>query len=190
MHDDTCGSNHFPILPNNIKPTGGKIPRWKLDKANWEEFEEKCKEKLTHIQPNNDIIEYFTETLNSIAIDCIPRNATPNKQNIPWFNNKCLETIRRRKAALKIQKEPTTSNLIEYKLNRAKARKEIKAAKRKCWQNYVNKLNCSTKPKVIKERIRRIASKQQTISIKHLSKDNSIITDKKNYNRTVSRNFL
>ena len=24
VHDDTCGSDHFPILLNNIKPTGGK----------------------------------------------------------------------------------------------------------------------------------------------------------------------
>ena len=44
--------------------------------------------------------------------------------------------------------------------------------------------------KVIWEMIRKIASKQPTIPIKHLSKDNSIITDKKNYNRPVSRNFL
>ena len=29
------------------KPTGAKILRWKLDKPNWEKFEEKCKEKLT-----------------------------------------------------------------------------------------------------------------------------------------------
>ena len=76
VHDDTCGSDPFPILLNNIKPTGEKIPHWKLDKANWAKFEEKCKEKLTHKEPNNDTIEYFTETLNSIAIDCIPKNAT------------------------------------------------------------------------------------------------------------------
>ena len=94
VYDDTCGSNHFPILLINIKPTGEKILRWKLDKANWEKFKETCKEKPTHKEPNNDTIEYFTETLNSIAIDCIPRNATPNKQNIPWFNNKCQEAIR------------------------------------------------------------------------------------------------
>ena len=31
VHDDTCGS----ILLNNTKPTGEKIPHWKLDKANW-----------------------------------------------------------------------------------------------------------------------------------------------------------
>ena len=139
----------------------------------------------TNTQRANDIIEYFTETLNSIAIDCIPKNATPNKRNRPWFNNKCQEATRRQKAALKkFQKEPTTSNLIEYKLNRVKARKEIIAAKR-CWQNYVNKLNCSTKPMVIWERIRKNTGKQKTIPIKHLSKDNSIITDKKIYNRIV-----
>ena len=102
---------------------------------------------------------------------------------MPGSNQTAKSSIKKK------QKEPTTSNLIEYKLNRAKTRKEIKAAKRKCWQNYVNKLNCSTKPKVIWEMIRKIAGKQQTIPIKHLSKDSSLITDKKNYNRNVSRNF-
>ena len=78
-----------------------------------------------------------------------------------------------------IQKELTTFNMIEYKLNRGKAWKEIKTAKRECWQNDVNKLSYSTKPKAIWEMIRKIAGKQQTITIKHLSKDNSRITDKK-----------
>ena len=32
-------------------------------------------------------------------------------------------------------------NLIDYKLKKAKAQKEIKAAKRECRQSYVNKLN-------------------------------------------------
>ena len=87
MHDDSCGSNHFPVLLNNIKPTREKILHWKLKKANWEKFQEKYKKTNTQRakEANNDTIEYFTETLNSIAIDCIPKNATPNKQNRPWL---------------------------------------------------------------------------------------------------------
>ena len=46
VHDDTCGSDHFPIMIKSIEPCSEKILRWKLDKANWETFKEKCKNKL------------------------------------------------------------------------------------------------------------------------------------------------
>ena len=112
VHNDTCGSDHFPILQHNIKPTRvGGILHWKLDKANWRKFEEKYKEKLMHKEPNNDTIEYFTEMLTSIAINCIPKNSTPNKRNRPWFNNRCQEAIRQRKAAFK--KNPKRTNNIQ-----------------------------------------------------------------------------
>ena len=54
-----------------------------------------------HKEPNNDTIEYFIKMLNSIAIDSIPKTATPNKQNTPWFSNKWQEAIKLRKAGLK-----------------------------------------------------------------------------------------
>lgn len=46
-----------------------------------------------------------------------------------------------------------TANLINYKLNRAKARKTIKEAKKYCWLKYVKKkkLNSATKTESILE---------------------------------------
>ena len=59
VHKGTCGNNHFPILlTQNLQE---KIPRWKLDKAKWGKFEEKCKENLIHKEPNYNTIEYFTK---------------------------------------------------------------------------------------------------------------------------------
>ena len=72
-----------------------------MNKAHWEKFEEKYKEKLKHKEPNYDSIEYFIKILNSIAKDCIPKTATPNKQSRPWFNDWCQETIKLQKVALK-----------------------------------------------------------------------------------------
>ena len=127
-----------------------KTPHWKLDKANWQIFKEKCKNRLTHIETHHDIVEHFTEALIEIAKECIPRNSTPNKCNRPCFDNECRKAIRLRRAALKrFQKQPTTPNLIEYNLNRTKARMRIKAAKKECWQKYVSRLNSSSEPKAI-----------------------------------------
>ena len=134
VQDETHGSDYFPIL---IKIT--KVPRWKLDK---EIFKEKCKNKLTHIEANYNIIEDFTETLIEIAKDCVPRNSTPNKRNRPWFDNECQKAIRLRRAALKkFQKEPTTSNLIEYQLDRAKAHRVIKNIGKYMLANWLHPLN-------------------------------------------------
>ena len=56
MYDDTCGSDHFLILSQSSEASSEKTSRWKLDKANYQLFKEKCKNRLTHI------VEHFTET--------------------------------------------------------------------------------------------------------------------------------
>ena len=58
----------------------------------------------------------------SIAEKSIPKNSTPNKKNKLWFNKECKEAINKRKAALrKFKKEPTASNLTNYKLYKEEA---------------------------------------------------------------------
>ena len=181
---------HFPILIQSPEASSEKTPRWKLDKADWQIFKEKCKNRLTHIETNHDIVEHFTETLIEIAEGCVPKGSTTNKRSRPWFDNECRKAIRLRRTALKrFQKQHTTPNLIEYKLNRAKARSVIKAAKKECWQKYVGRLNSSSKPKANCEMIRKIAGKHQATLIKQLSKNNFIITDKKNISDLLAETF-
>ena len=109
---------------------------------------------------------------------------------LSWFDNECQKAIRLQRAALKrFQKQPTTPNLIEYKLNRALAHRVIKAVKKECWQKYVSRLNSSSKPKAIWEMIWKIAGKHQATPIKHLSKNNFVINDKKNIANLLAETF-
>ncbi|VDI77887.1 Hypothetical predicted protein [Mytilus galloprovincialis] len=40
VHDDLCGSDHFPIVRKNLFTSAQqRVPRWKLDKADWSLFE-------------------------------------------------------------------------------------------------------------------------------------------------------
>ena len=57
------------------------------------------------------------------------------------------------------KKEPITKNCIEYKQKRAKARKTIKETKKKCWQEYISKINTSIKTKTIWKMVRIISGK-------------------------------
>ena len=46
VHDDLCGSDHFPIILESLKSTVGDKPtRYKFNKADWTLYEQMCREK-------------------------------------------------------------------------------------------------------------------------------------------------
>ena len=147
VYDDTCKSDHFPIVLESLQPQDDDLPRWRLNKANWEEFRSQCQKHL--IVNNTETILEFFEKLINIAKTRILHNPTTHKRDRPWFSKECKYAIRLRQAALrKFNTEPTTSNLISFKFRRANARKSIREAKKKSWQNYVSKLNTSNVKRV------------------------------------------
>ena len=76
---------------------------------------------------------------------CIPKTSTNPKKSNPWYNNDCKNAVRQRKQALsKFCKYPTGAKLKNVKVQRAKARRTIKSAKRNTWKSYVSKLNNKT----------------------------------------------
>ena len=77
----------------------------------------------------------------------------------------------------KIKKNTFTKNCIEYKQKRAKAHKIIKETKKKCWQEYISKINTITKPKTKWKMVRKISGKHNPPLIKHLFIKNSKITE-------------
>ena len=164
----------FPNCTREFAPSR----RWRLNKANWEEFRSQCQKHL--IVNDTETIPKFSKKLINIAKTCIPHNPTIHKRDRPWFSKECKQAIRLRRAALrKFNTEPTTSNLISFKFHRANARKIIREAKKKSWQNYVSKLNTSSNIKTVWLMIRKIASKKQSTPLKHLSVTNHKITGKK-----------
>ncbi len=79
----------------------------------------------------------------------IPKtSANPKRFNKPWFDEDCKEAIKARKKSLrKINSRATPENLNQHKILRAKARRTIKASKRKTWKSFVSKLNSRSKIK-------------------------------------------
>ena len=50
VHDDLCGSDHFPIFLNNIGPDIDEpVSRWKFNKANWAQFQTLCAHEFLKI---------------------------------------------------------------------------------------------------------------------------------------------
>ena len=87
----------------------------------------------------------FTSALHDISEECFPKSSTSSKRRNPWFSDECKTAINKRKSALrKFNKNPSRENHLYSKLNRAKARRTIKEAKRLSWRQYVNNLNSKT----------------------------------------------
>ena len=86
VYDDTCGSDHFPIVLESLHPQD-ELPQWRLNKANWEEFHFQCQKHL--IVNNTETILEFSEKLINIAKTCILHNPTTYKRDRPWFSKEC-----------------------------------------------------------------------------------------------------
>ena len=187
-YKDTCGSDHYPIIIDMNNNIQDHTPRWNINKADWIKFQHLCSKEL--IEDKIQTMEHYTQTLISIATKSIPKSSPSGKKNKPWFNSECKEIIKQRKAALKnFKKQPTTSNLLIYKQQRAKARKTIKESKRKCWQEFVQGMNISTKPKTVWKIIRKISGKQDPMPIKHLLAQNIKVTEKKAIANQLAETF-
>ena len=129
-------------LNRTLFSTEDHIPKWKLNRANWDLFNTLCTGKLVpeNFKDSSDPIADCTSSLIEISKECIPQTSTnPTKSN-PWYNDDCKEAIKQRKQALsKFKRSPNTNNFNDIKVFRAKARKTIKLSKRKSWRSYVSK---------------------------------------------------
>ena len=168
------GPDHFPILlMNDGPPSIERVQRWKLAKANWDEFQPLCSTRLQQsaISDADDPMSLFTSILKDIAEVTIPKtSAVPKRFNKPWFSDICKEAIKERNRALeRFKHEPTESNLNAYRIARAKARRDIRYGKKTSWRNYVSKMNSQTSVKSVWNRIRKIKGKD-TSSLTEMSR--------------------
>ena len=181
--DDLHGSDHFPIQVSEVGPSVQQRPqRWKLHKANWEQFRVQCEQTIHPSAFKNceNPAELFTSLLYLAAENSIPRTSTdPKHPNKPWFNNDCKKAIGERKSVLRqFNLRPTQENLLKFKIARAKARRTIKQSKRASWRQYVSGLNSRSSVKKTWEMIRKINGKSSTLNVGHLNVGDDVVTSK------------
>ena len=143
VHNDQCGSDHFPIIIKNSKAEPLlAVARWKFSKADWTKFRTIFSDVVgvTSVLEADDPVEVFTAILVDAATGSIPRTAmSPERLTKPWFNQACKDAIKQRKKALhRFQAQPTLNNLQNYKIQRAIARRTIRQNKKTSWQTYVS----------------------------------------------------
>ena len=195
---DTWGSDHHPILIElNEKcfysPYKSSV-RWSLKKGSWDKFKVACDEFI--LEPDNDNCEdtynTFIDQLVTAIDSSFPKitGQVNNVKKVPtsWWNDKCEQAIKDRKAALKILKKSChPDDLIAYKRACAIARKTIKQAKREDWRQFCSSINSQSSSKQIWSKIKRINKVQKKISIPVLKQGNvDFITDLDKANHMVN----
>ena len=171
--DRTVSEDLFLVVIESVcYSTNDHNAKWKLNKANWELYHSLCEERLKIDKFNNsfDPLDDFTFSLLDISNKSIPKTSTYPKKSKQWYNHECKDAIKQRKQALsKFCRYPTDENLNKVKNFRAKARRTIKAFKRKSWKSYVSNLNHKTPVQKVWDMIRKISGKSKSPSFTHLN---------------------
>ena len=165
VHDDCCGSDHFPIIltaaedDNNIKHQ-----RWKFKQADWNSFKALCSSRLNeHAFVSEDPIPDFSYILFEIAEITIPESSVSSKPRKPWFDEECKQAIKDRKRAERtFRRSFSHSKLSSFRIYRAKARRTIKSKKRSSWKQFVSSINNRTPMHKIWNMINRIKGRKNS----------------------------
>ena len=188
--NDTFGSDHFPIIISSTKsssPSPQFQQYWKINKADWTNFAQKCENSLNE-NANITSIEQFVDSLVSISNDTIPKTRSKMKRiKKPWFTDDCKQSITQRKKALRnLRNHPTSSNIDRFRICRAKARRTMREAKRISWKNFVSKINSNTPSRRIWNMLHKIQGNDISQPVKHLKVNNNSITDTKEIANTLA----
>ena len=147
----TVGSDHCPVM-TKIGTTiyyekGKMIPRWKLEKANWDAFQKISTIRMNTFQQENlmDVNVFNAELVKKMvqsAEETIPKTTGARRtKNVPWWTDECRIAIKKRnKAFRKLKKINSQDTLIEYNRAQAVVRRTIRKQKRTFWRQYCNSI--------------------------------------------------
>lgn len=188
--DDCYSSDHYPILTRALVHSESKSKIiYNIKKADWELYREVLSLPRLEEDANTDINAFITSITDASNIS-IPRvEIRPGCPPVPWWTQECKEAIRNRKSALnRFKHHPNIENLIEFKKHRAKAKRIIKDAKRKSWENYASSININTSSQEMWNKINRIKSRPSRI-IAGISQNNNWITNTEEITNTFASHF-
>jgi len=147
-----CGSDHaLLIIEIHINPNTiifKTRERWNFDSGCFV----KWRKALPPIEEKNNVdlqnrYNKFCQNIEGACSETFKTNKTTvlAKYSKPWWSKACSEALKqKRKAKNLLKKHPTMENLIEVKKSTAILKKITKEQKRKSWEEYCNKINCST----------------------------------------------
>lgn len=201
VHNDTCHSDHFPVLTkihslqdNNVQRSNRVI--WLYKRADWLKYQNLI--TFHDLQLKNDmdincIINDMNKDILEAANSAIPKlNISKVPRMVPWWNEVVKRALKERSDALRIYKsDRSLENFINYKRKKAKARYEIKASKKGSWMLFVESINEPVSQSEMWNKIGRFRGKKKRDPISVLkSEDGTLTLEKKEIADILARSYM
>ena len=163
---DIHDSDHYPIFLKTTFDYAGTpffFPRWKLDKAEWQQFTDICDEMQLEQQDNpEEGIQHITNFIISAAKRTIPITKPCSRANaVPWWSAEVRQAIAKRKRAFRTYLRLRTQQaLIARNRERGNARRVIRSAKQASWQLFLSRFSSATPISQMWSLVRRLTGKR------------------------------
>lgn len=178
------GSDHYPLIVKvGIELQRNKelrIPRWKLEKANWQAFADKSEIKYEEIfresiEDIDKINQKVSTAIIKAAQETIPKSTGKNrKKSVPWWDKNCEMAIKGKNRAFKqLKKQHNLETLVQYRKAQAIVRKTVKTAKRMFWWKYCSSIGRETALARVWGMIRKMNGNKSKYEIPVLYSNNS-----------------
>lgn len=179
------GSDHFPIqckfgtkLIKNDMITNRK---WKITQANLPKWHSLLEVEDSLIRPADAdcLNNHLCTKIIDAAVGAIPRTSGQKFYNrsTPWWDVGCSRAVAdRRRTKNILKKNPTVSNLINYKKHEAIAKKIILHKKKESWAQFVGSIDSKTPSSKVWRAIKSINGKQCSRTIPIDTDDNCNIS--------------
>lgn len=168
VHEDTLGSDHFPILLS-VNASHKHVDhrpqqRWKLTKADWALFKD-LTANISFNDKNNTVNE-----CNSIFIDkileaselAIPKTKTSKtaKKVLPWWDEICSDAVRKKhKTYYKFKKYRTDALLEQFRQARNECKFILNSVKKQKWEEFISTLTFKTNSKIVWDTFKKFKGK-------------------------------
>ena len=194
VDSDVHHSDHYPIkicttFPADQDATMGSVPRWNLQKADWEKFQQFCDIEHDDFQSPEQGIKLLTDTIVLAAEASIPQTS-PSSQHkrVPWWSSVVAHAIAKRKRAFRqYLRHKNNDTLLIRNRERAKCRKTIREAKRASWDSFLSQLNYRTPLSKIWQIVRSLSGKKNCPSLPILRINNVAITEPQNIVDSIAK---
>lgn len=159
--------DHYPILisDNNSEAKRHFRPRFLVEKANWQDFQDKVILILPGFEESSNINKEAAQIkriIRKASNETIPQTSKPKDNNSPaWFNPYIagLVVVKQRTWNIFLRHR-SIQNSISYRRACAKVKYECIIAKRKTWENFLNSLNPMLDFRVLWSRVRGIRTEK------------------------------
>ena len=172
------GSDHYPLVLSSSAasaPCLPPVPRWNYHRADWSSFSCSLQDitfpDVTSFSSTSEAYDFFRATLFDVAALHIPLSGCGSRPPNPWWSAECRHARSLRESAYRAYKrDPSVTNLILYKVERARARRVCRSARRSCFRAFISRFTSSTPMSVVFRTVKRMSRKNPTsppISLKY-----------------------